>query len=173
MKKLFLLNLILFLSIFLCGQNNLNDDAKARIGTYLKINPQILNVQISSLEAKSTVDIIVFAFELYFIIPTVSLNNIKDLQEKKEIELLISRLDNLLKNPPEWEHIIALQNEKKSKPPTPPVYAGDEKAKQYYNTKYSDLNKKSSGSKGMLIQNETIIEPPVPIPDKSKELINE
>ncbi|MDY0401309.1 MAG: hypothetical protein RBQ75_06405, partial [Bacteroidales bacterium] len=75
MKKLFLLNLILFLSIFLCGQNNLNDDAKARIGTYLKINPQILNVQISSLEAKSTVDIIVFAFELYFIIPTVSLNN--------------------------------------------------------------------------------------------------
>ncbi|MDD2593331.1 MAG: hypothetical protein WBH58_06225, partial [Bacteroidales bacterium] len=68
---------------------------------------------------------------------------------------------------------IALQNEKKSKPPTPPVYAGDEKAKQYYNTKYSDLNKKSSGSKGMLIQNETIIEPPVPIPDKSKELINE
>jgi hypothetical protein len=25
----------------------------------------------------------------------------------------------------------------------------------------------------MLIQNETIIEPPVPIPDKSKELINE
>jgi len=97
MKKLFLVNAILFVCLILNGQNNLNDDAKARIGTYLKINPQILNVQISSLEAKSTVDIIVFAFELYFIIPTVSLNNIKDLQEKKEIELLISRLDNLLK----------------------------------------------------------------------------
>ncbi|MFA7047383.1 MAG: hypothetical protein WC170_06855, partial [Bacteroidales bacterium] len=75
MKKLFLVNAILFVCLILNGQNNLNDDAKARIGTYLKINPQILNVQISSLEAKSTVDIIVFAFELYFIIPTVSLNN--------------------------------------------------------------------------------------------------
>ncbi|HQH59829.1 MAG TPA: hypothetical protein PLM94_06615, partial [Bacteroidales bacterium] len=69
MKKLFLLNVILFLSIFLCGQNSINDDAKARISTYLKINPQILNVQVSSLEAKSIVDIIVYSYENFLVIP--------------------------------------------------------------------------------------------------------
>ncbi|HOC41316.1 MAG TPA: hypothetical protein PKK38_08025, partial [Bacteroidales bacterium] len=78
MKKLFLLNVILFLSIFLCGQNLINDDAKARISTYLKINPQILNVQVSSLEAKSIVDIIVYSYENFLVIPELPLNNITD-----------------------------------------------------------------------------------------------
>jgi len=169
MKKLFLLNVILFLSIFLCGQNSINDDAKARISTYLKINPQILNVQVSSLEAKSIVDIIVYSYENFLVIPELPLNNITDANEKSEINLLVKRLENLTNNPPSWQEILSLQLKKKSTPPTPPVYAGDDKAAQYYNTKSSNLNKKSSQSKANLIEMEISKSEPTPLPDKTKE----
>lgn len=169
MKKLFLLNVILFLSIFLNGQNSINDDAKARIGTYLKINPQILNVQVSSIEAKSIVDIIVYTYENFLVIPDLPLNNITDAKEKSEINQLIQRLENLTTNPPSWQQLLTLQIKKKSAPPTPPVYAGDDKASQYYNTKSSNFNKKSSQSKANLIEMEISKSEPTPLPDKTKE----
>jgi len=169
MKKLFLLNVILFLSIFLNGQNSINDDAKARIGTYLKINPQILNVQVHSIEAKSIVDIIVYSYETFLVIPDLPLNNITDTNEKSEINQLVKRLENLTTNPPSWQQLLTLQIEKKSTPPTPPVYAGDDKASQYYNTNYSNFNKKSSQSKANLIETEISKNEPTPLPDKTKE----
>lgn len=169
MKKLFLLNVILFLSIFLNGQNSINDDAKARIGTYLKINPQILNVQVSSIEAKSIVDIIVYTYENFLVIPDLPLNNITDANEKLEIDQLVKRLENLITNPPSWQQILTLQIEKKSTPPSPPVYAGDDKASQYYNTKSSNFNKKSSQSKANLIEMEISKSEPTPLPDKTKD----
>ncbi|MFY9418416.1 MAG: hypothetical protein WAP17_04945 [Bacteroidales bacterium] len=169
MKKLFLLNVILFLSIFLNGQNSINDDAKARIGTYLKINPQILNVQVSSIEAKSIVDIIVYTYENFLVIPDLPLNNITDAKEKSEINQLIQRLENLTTNPPSWQEILTLQIEKKSTPPTPPVYVGDDKASQYYNTKSNNFNKKSSQVKANLIEMEISKSEPTPLPDKTKE----
>ena len=169
MKKLFLLNVILFLSIFLNGQNAINDDAKTRIGTYLKINPQILNVQVSSIEAKSIVDIIVYTYENFLVIPDLPLNNITDAKEKSEINQLIQRLENLTTNPPSWQEILTLQIEKKSTPPTPPVYAGDDKASQYYNTKSSNFNKKSSQAKANLIEMEISKSESTPLPDKTKE----
>lgn len=169
MKKLFLLNVILFLSIFLNGQNPINDDAKARIGTYLKINPQILNVQVSSIEAKSIVDIIVYTYENFLVIPDLPLNNITDANEKSEINQLVKRLENLSTNPPSWQQLLTLQIKKKSAPPTPPVYAGDDKASQYYNTKSSNFNKKSSQSKANLIEMEISKSEPTPLPDKTKE----
>lgn len=169
MKKLFLLNVILFLSIFLNGQNSINDDAKARIGTYLKINPQILNVQVHSIEAKSIVDIIVYSYETFLVIPDLPLNNITDANEKSEINQLVKRLENLSTNPPSWQQILTLQIEKKSTPPSPPIYAGDDKASQYYNTKSSNFNKKSSQSKANLIEMEISKSEPTPLPDKTKE----
>ena len=169
MKKLFLLNVILFLSIFLNGQNPINDDAKTWIGTYLKINPQILNVQVRSIEAKSIVDIIVYSYENFLVIPDLPLNNITDANEKSEINQLVKRLENLTTNPPSWQQILTLQIEKKSTPPTPPVYAGDDKASQYYNTKSSNFNKKSSQSKANLIEMEISKSEPTPLPDKTKE----
>ena len=169
MKKLFLLNVILFLSIFLNGQNSINDDAKTRIGTYLKINPQILNVQVSSIEAKSIVDIIVYSYENFLVIPDLPLNNITDAKEKSEINQLIQRLENLTTNPPSWQEILTLQIEKKSTPPTPPVYVGDDKASQYYNTKSNNFNKKSSQVKANLIEMEISKSEPTPLPDKTKE----
>ena len=169
MKKLFLLNVILFLSIFLNGQNSINDDAKTRIGTYLKINPQILNVQVSSIEAKSIVDIIVYTYENFLVIPDLPLNNITDAKEKSEINQLIQRLENLTTNPPSWQEILTLQIEKKSTPPTPPVYVGDDKASQYYNTKSNNFNKKSSQVKANLIEMEISKSEPTPLPDKTKE----
>ncbi len=169
MKKLFLLNVILFLSIFLNGQNSINDDAKARIGTYLKINPQILNVQVHSIEAKSIVDIIVYSYETFLVIPDLPLNNITDANEKSEINQLVKRLENLSTNPPSWQQLLTLQIKKKSAPPTPPVYAGDDKASQYYNTKSSNFNKKSSQSKANLIEMEISKSEPTPLPDKTKE----
>ncbi len=169
MKKLFLLNVILFLSIFLNGQNSINDDTKARIGTYLKINPQILNVQVSSIEAKSIVDIIVYSYETFLVIPDLPLNNITDAKEKSEINQLIQRLENLTTNPPSWQEILTLQIEKKSTPPTPPVYVGDDKASQYYNTKSNNFNKKSSQVKANLIEMEISKSEPTPLPDKTKE----
>lgn len=169
MKKLFLLNVILFLSIFLNGQNSINDDAKTRIGTYLKINPQILNVQVSSIEAKSIVDIIVYSYENFLVIPDLPLNNITDAKEKSEINQLIQRLENLTTNPPSWQEILTLQIEKKSTPPTPPVYVGDDKASQYYNTKSNNFNKKSSQVKANLIEMEISKSEPTPLPDKTKD----
>ena len=169
MKKLFLLNVILFLSIFLNGQNSINDDTKARIGTYLKINPQILNVQVSSIEAKSIVDIIVYSYETFLVIPDLPLNNITDANEKSEINQLVKRLENLTTNPPSWQQILTLQIEKKSTPPSPPVYVGDDKASQYYNTKSSNFNKKSSQAKANLIEMEISKSEPTPLPDKTKE----
>jgi hypothetical protein len=169
LKKLFLLNVILFLSIFLNGQNSINDDTKARIGTYLKINPQILNVQVSSIEAKSIVDIIVYSYETFLVIPDLPLNNITDANEKLEINQLVKRLENLTTNPPSWQQILTLQIEKKSTPPSPPVYVGDDKASQYYNTKSSNFNKKSSQAKANLIEMEISKSEPTPLPDKTKE----
>lgn len=169
MKKLFLLNVILFLSIFLNGQNAINDDTKTRISTYLKINPQILNVQVSSIEAKSIVDIIVYTYENFLVIPDLPLNNITDANEKSEINQLIKRLENLTTNPPSWQQILTLQIEKKSTPPTPPVYVGDDKASQYYNTKSNNFNKKSSQVKANLIEMEISKSEPTPLPDKTKE----
>ena len=169
MKKLIFLNLILFLSFSLCGQNNLSDDAKARIGTYIKFNPQVLNVQVSSIEAKSYVDIIIYSFECCQVIPDLPINYITDANEKTEINLLVKRLGNLTINPPSWQEILTLQIEKKSTPPTPPVYAGDDRSNKFYNTKYSNLNKHSSSTKANLIEMEISKSVPTPLPDKTKE----
>ena len=72
-------------------------------------------------------------------------------------------------NPPSWQQILTLQIEKKSTPPTPPVYAGDDKASQYYNTKSNNFNKKSSQAKANLIEMEISKSEPTPLPDKTKE----
>jgi hypothetical protein len=169
MKKLFLFNVILFVCIALNGQNTISDDAKARISTYLKFNPEILNVQVNSLVAKSIVDIIVYSYENFLIIPELPLDNITDANEKLEISLLVKKLENLTTNPPSWQQILTLQIEKKSSPPTPPVYAGDDRSAKFYNTKYSNLNKNSSGSQGKLIEMEISKSEPTPLPDKTKE----
>ncbi|HRR52170.1 MAG TPA: hypothetical protein P5301_01735, partial [Bacteroidales bacterium] len=120
-------------------------------------------------EAKSIVDIIVYSYENFLVIPDLPLNNITDANEKSEINQLIKRLENLTTNPPSWQQILTLQIEKKSTPPSPPVYAGDDKASQYYNTKSSNLNKKSSQSKANLIEMEISKSEPTPLPDKTKE----
>jgi len=137
--------IILFSGLLLCGivnaQQTINEDAKARIGTYLKLNQDIYNVYITSSEAKAIVDVITNAFDNYFIIPDIPMDGISSSIERSEILSLKERLNNLLENPPTWDFIAQYQRFVQALPPTPPIYSGDEKVQHYYNSKNSNASR--------------------------------
>lgn len=153
---------------FVSAQNNTQDDVKARIGMYLQLNPEVFNVQVTSSEAKSLVTVITNAFEQYMVVPEISLNNVSG-NERTEIVALQDRLRNLLQNPPTWDQIVAQQTAINAAPASAPVYAGDEKARAYYNAKSSGKTRASYGETGQPISSEASKTPVVPDPPKKQE----
>lgn len=146
MKKILFLFIGLVLCAFLNAQKVLNDDVKARIGTYIKLNPDIFNVFVASKEGKAVIDVISTSFENYFIVPDVSLDKVTSSTDRGEIISFKARLEDLLINPPTWDLIIEYQNYIQNAPPTPPVFVGDTEAVKYYNSKYANKSRHFSQS---------------------------
>lgn len=134
MKKAILILLMVLSTGVLFSQNSLDDDARARIGTYVKLTPSLFDLQIGSSEARAVADVINKAFTSYFVVPVISLSNISDGAEVIELQRLISDLKNLLANPPTWEQLVDMEAQIKKVPPTAPVFAGEVNAKKFYNS---------------------------------------
>ncbi len=165
-QKLVLFALVCIFSGNTFSQQNTQDDIHVRIGMYLKLNPEFWNVKVTSEDAKSIVKIISETFEHYLTIPTISLNNLNS-GEKSEIISLQNRLQDLLQNPPTWDQLVILQKQINSAPPTPPVYVGDEKANIYYNVKYYQKTRASSGKTPISSENKSSDSKTISIPKSS------
>lgn len=166
MKKTILILLLVLFSGALFSQNSLNDDTRARIGTYIKLNPAIFDLQISSNEARAVADVINKAFTSYFVVPDISLSNILDGAEVTELKRLISDLNNLLTNPPAWEQLVNMQTQLKNTPPTPPVFAGEVSAKKFYNAGSDEKNRNFDGKNAIPFNSSTSHEKVTEIPPK-------
>lgn len=159
MKKYMIFCLvIIFANISLFSQNNVDNDVRARILVFIDIYPEVFDVDIYSTEAKALADIFTKAFGNSFFVPDISLNSISDANEKAELQRMIDNFNFLLTEPPTWEQLVNLQKVKSSEPPTPAVYVGDSEAKRFYNSKFANLSRASSGQTGVLIEQETSVE---------------
>jgi hypothetical protein len=166
MKKAILILLLVLSSGVLFSQNSLNDDTHARIGTYIKLNPSVFNLQIKSNEARAAADVITKAFNSYFVVPNISLTNITDGAEVAEIKRLVLDLNNLLANPPSWEQLVSMQTQIKNTPATAPVFAGEESAKKFYNSGSDGKNRNLDGKNGIPVNSSTSHEKGPEIPPK-------
>ena len=156
MKRLIVLFFVAFAVTATCyGQKMPTDDEKARIGTFVKLFPEVFNVNIASIEAKSVADVITNAFTSFYIVPEISFSNVTDAAEIAELQRMRENLVFLLTNPPSWEQLVNLQTKQKLTPPTAPVFAGDASAKKYYNSNNADGNRNMSGKNPKLIESET------------------
>ena len=155
MKKTILILLLVLFSGALFSQNSLNDDVRARIGTYIKMNPAIFDLKLSTKEARAVADVINKAFTSYFVVPDISLSTISDGAEVTELKRLISDLNALLTNPPSWEQLVGMQTQLKNTPPTPPVFAGDESVKKFYNSGSDGRNRNMDGKNAIPINSST------------------
>ncbi len=168
MKKITIIILGILVSGIAYAQQSTQNDIHARIGMYIKLNPQVLNVQVTSAEAQSIVTVITEAFENYMVVPEVSLNQVPG-SERSEIIAFQGRLNDLLKNPPTWEQIVQQQITLNSTPPTPPVYAGDAKAQEFYNAKKAGKTRASANTTPVHIESQIVIDPPIPVEQKKSE----
>jgi len=155
MKKTILILLMVLSSGALFSQNSLNDDTRARIGTYIKLNPAIFDLQITTNEARAAADVINKAFTSYFVVPNISLANITDGAEVAELKRLVSDLNNLVANPPSWEKLVSMQTLLKNTPPTAPVFAGAESAKKFYKSGSDGKNRNFDGKNAIPINSST------------------
>lgn len=144
MKKYIFISFFTLFSVSVIAQNVQNNDIHARIGMYLDLKEDFYDIKIQTKEAKIAANFIITTFEKYYTIPDMNLSNIADSEEKKQIEILKNRLKQLMENPPSWDEIFALKNEIESTPPTPPVYAGDKRAREFYNAKYYNKTKRDA-----------------------------
>lgn len=134
---------ILFSEFTFSQNNTITEDEKARITTFLQIYPEVFDIGIISPEATAISDVITKAFLSYYIIPPVPFDKVTNPSEKEELQRLVDNLNFLLSNPPTWEQLFNLQKVKNSTPPTPPVYAGDDAARRFYNS-YTGGNTKKA-----------------------------
>ncbi len=156
MKKI----LVLFFVSFVAASTSFSqitptEDEKARIGTFVKLFPDIFNVNITSVEAKSVTDVITNAFTSFYIVPEISFSNVTDAAEIAELQRMKDNLVFLLTNPPSWDQLVNLQTKQKLTPTTAPVFAGDAAATKYYNSNHADGNRNMSGKNPKLIEQET------------------
>ncbi|HOE04862.1 MAG TPA: hypothetical protein PLZ52_06565 [Bacteroidales bacterium] len=156
MKKIIVfLAAILVVTGFAFGQKVCNEDEKARIGTFVKLFPEVFNVNITSLEAKSVADVITHAFTSFYLVPVIPMTNIHDASEIAELQRMVDNLNFLLTNPPSWEQLVNLQTKQKSTPQTPPVFAGEAAAIKYYNSTVAETNRNMQGKNPVLIEQVT------------------
>ncbi|HNW70906.1 MAG TPA: hypothetical protein PKI01_10920 [Bacteroidales bacterium] len=165
MKKTILILLLVLSSGALFSQNSLNEDARARIGTYVKLNPAIFDVQLHSTEARAAADVINTSFTTYFVVPNITFSNITDATEAAELKRLVSDLNKLIENPPSWEKLVSMQTQLKNTPPSAPIFAGEESAKKFYNSGSDGKNRNLDGKNAIPVNSSTSHEkaPEIPI----------
>lgn len=148
--------LICLSAITVFSQNKADNDQWVR-ASMASFNEEQFSINFQTPYGKASGIILLKAHRELLPYPNIPVKNIPEIDREKYFQLL-SQLQQLRDNPPSWDNIVSKEGEKykaEFDPPTPPVFAGDQKVDPKIAEKYKNFNRHSSGISGTRAESST------------------
>lgn len=154
-QKLVLSALVCIFSLCAFSQKNADNDLWVR-AAMASFNEDQFSLNFQTPYGKASGNILLKAHRELLQYPAIPVQNIPAVDRAK-YEQLLSQLQQLRSNPPSWDDIVAKEEERykaEFAPPTPPVFAGDQKVDPKIAEKYKHMNRHSSGNTVTKVESE-------------------